>query len=518
MSGHDLFAGFARGILESNGERRTLEQQSMPRAAFMREDAIRSSRLLSYDPTKIFLGVVDGTVGAGAQHGHSIVRGGQPIGFGDDNHLITVAQTRAGKGRTVIVPTLIHYAGSVLATDPKGELANITAGPRADMGHRIFCPDPFGVTTGRAARHRARFNPMTILKPGSKTMIEDAGLIADALIVQGNTQDPHWDESAFALILGVILFVATDQLYESRRHLATVRDLIAGQAESGDEKGMDVLGAQMRANNAADPIVHQAVLDAAEDFFTKPDDERGSVLSNTRRHLRFLSYPQIRESVSGHDFDLSDLKTGINGKPVSIYLCLPAMRMTTCNRWLRLFVNLALAAMESTPGKPDPSVLFCLDEFPVLGTVKSIENAVGLMAGYGVRLWPIVQDLGQLKALYKDRWQSFLGNAGAVQFFGLNELETLEWVSKRLGTTSLIVRNKSEVSDQDATRSGRVGASWSIQTQPLMTIDEIARLFGRFDPQARQLVIFPSFDPVIFQRVNYDSHELFRGRYDAPGF
>ena len=51
-----------------------------------------------------------------------------------------------------------------------------------------------------------------------------------------------------------------------------------------------------------------------------------------------------------------------------------------------------------------------------------------------------------------------------------------------------------------------------------MTIDEIARLFGRFDPQARQLVIFPSFDPVVLQRVNYDSHELFRGKFDAPDF
>jgi len=289
--------------------------------------------------------------------------------------------------------------------------------PRHDSGHHVFCPDPFGVTTGRAAKFRARFNPMTILNPGSLTMIEDAGLITDAIIVQGNTQDPHWDESARGFLEGVILFVATDQLYEGRRHLAMVRDLIAGQATSGGETGMDVLAAQMRANNAADPIVLQMIIDAAEDFFSKPDDERGSVLSNTRRHLRFLSYPQIRDSVSGHDFDLSDLKTGIDGKPVTIYLCLPAMRMATCNRWLRLFVNLALAAMEATQGKPKPPVLFCLDEFPVLGTVKSIEDGIGMMAGFGVRLWPIIQDLGQLKALYKDRWQSFLGNAGAVQFF-----------------------------------------------------------------------------------------------------
>ncbi|MEL6227381.1 MAG: type IV secretory system conjugative DNA transfer family protein, partial [Pseudomonadota bacterium] len=333
-----------------------------------------------------------------------------------------------------------------------------------------------------------------------------------------NQQDPHWDESSRVLIEGVTLFVATDQLFEGRRHLGTVRDLIAGQAEADGTKGMDVLYEQMLANNAADPVVRQAVIDAAEDFFSKPDDERGSVLSNTRRHLRFLSYPQIRDSLSGHDFDLDALKTGEDGKPVTIYLCLPAMRMGTCNRWFRLFVNLALAEMERVTTKPKTPVLFCLDEFPVLGHMQSLENAAGQVAGFGVKLWIIVQDLGQLKALYKERWQTFLGNAGLIQLFGLNDLETLEWVSKRLGTTSLIVRNKSEVSDRDATSSGRLGATWSLQTQSLLTVDEIARLFGRYDPLCRQLVLISGFDPIVLQRINYDTHTLFEGKFDAPGF
>jgi len=154
----------------------------------------------------------------------------------------------------------------------------------------------------------------------------------------------------------------------------------------------------------------------------------------------------------------------------------------------------------------------------VLGHMQALENAAGQVAGFGVKLWIIVQDIGQLKALYKERWQTFLGNAGMVQLFGLNDLETLEWVSKRLGTTSLIVRNKSDVSDRDATSTGRIGASWSIQTQPLMTVDEIARLFGRFDEQQRQLVILAGFDPIVLQRVNYDSHALFKGLFDAPAF
>jgi len=228
---------------------------------------------------------------------HTEVHGGHAIGFGDDTHFMTVAGSRAGKGRSVIVPTLLTYTGPVLASDPKAELANITAAARAAQGHRVLAVDPFGITRGRARRYRARFNPMVILRPGSRTLIEDAGLIGDAIVVPGNTQDPHWDESSRQFIEGVTLFVATDELFEGRRNLATVRDLIAGQATSGGVTGMDVLAEQMRRNNAADPVVRQAVIDAAEDFFSKPDDERGSVLSNTRRRGKL---EQREEKRVGH--------------------------------------------------------------------------------------------------------------------------------------------------------------------------------------------------------------------------
>lgn len=216
--------------------------------------------------------------------------------------------------------------------------------------------------------------------------------------------------------------------------------------------------------------------------------------------------------LSRHDFNLAQLKS----EPVTVYLCLPAMRMGTCNRWLRLFVNLALAAFETTPGKPEPPVLMYLDEFAVLGHMKAIEDAAGQIAGFGVKLWPIIQDLGQLKALYRDRWQTFMGNAGVLQFFGNNDTFTLDWVSKRLGTTSLIVENRAEVAEREATRDDQRGLSWSAQTRSLMTAEEIARFFSRDDPLQRQLVIWTGGHPMILQRAKYDSHALFAGLADDP--
>lgn len=505
----DLFDGVPRGVAHRAGRDLGLEEQAMPLAAFMRTDAMRASRQLAAGADKIFLGVIDGHIERRGHEHH--VLGGHAIGLGDDRHALTIAGSRAGKGRSVVVPTLLGYQGSVLAIDPKGELATITARHRAQvLGQRVFVLDPFGTVTGHAATCRAGFNPMTVLRPDSPTLIEDAGLIGDGLVVRedGGSKDPHWDESARGFIEGVVVHVATAPEHDGRRHLGTVRDLILGNAAVTRGKGLTRVEAEMRANDAASGFVQ----DAAEDFFAKPEDERGSVLSTARRHLRFLAYPAIRDSIARDDLDLASLKR----EKVTVYLGLPAMRMGTCNRWFRLVVNMALAAFEREPAKPSPPVLMVLDEFATLGHMRTIEDAAGLMAGHGVKLWPILQDLGQLKALYKERWQTFLGNAGAVQFFANSDLTTLEYISKRLGTTSVIVRNTSEVADRDQVRTDRRGSSWSVQTPGLMTVDEIARLFGRDDAGQRQLVIWSGYDPLILSRIKYDSHELFQGAFDAP--
>lgn len=508
----DMFTNIPRGVIKRGGKTLTLEEQAMPMAAFMIEDAIKSSRLLRHDGGKILLGVIGGRVELREAKGRSEphVLGGQLVGIGDDRHVVTIAGSRAGKGRSAIIPTLLTYEGSVEAIDPKGELANVTARHRRErLGQRVAVVDPFGAVKGYAARFRARFNPLTILKSDSPTLIEDAGVIADAIVVQeAGNKDPHWDSSARGLTEGVIVHVVTAPNYEGRRNLATVRDLIAGNKEATGGKGLKRLRAEMEENDAAGGFVQ----DAAADFFEKPEEERGSVLSTARRHLRFLSYPAIRESVSGHDFDLADLKR----QKMTIYLCLPATRMSTCARWFRLFINESLMAFEQETIKPEPPVLMVLDEFATLGHLSAIENAAGFIAGYGVKLWVILQDLGQLKALYRERWETFMGNAGVVQIWGLNDSSTLEWASKRAGTTSLIVRNKAEVGDQDQTRTDRRGMSWSVQTQSLLTLEEVGRFFGRDDPLQRQLILWAGYDPMILQRVKYDSHEALKGAFDAP--
>ena len=490
----------------------------MPGAKFMPPRDILADPNMHFDGTKVFLGVLGQRVEKRqGRHGQDEfhVLGGSPVGIADDRHIIEVAGSRGGKGRSHVIPTLLTYEGSCVATDPKGELATTTAKARRDkLGQSVRVVDPFETSRGAAEKHRARFNPLSLLTYdpddpafSNPTIVEDAELIADGMVIPSGG-DSHWDDAARQWLHGLILHVATWPFYFASRHLVTVRELLMRGAENpaNGEFSFDLLRSEMQRNPACGGVVQ----DAAADFFDKPDNERGSVLSTARKHTHFLTYPSIQQSVTGHDFDLSDLKR----RKTTVYLCLPAVRLGSCNRWLRMFVNLTLAVLEREPTPPGPPVLLCLDEFPILGHMKTIEDAAGQIAGFGVKLWPIIQDLGQLKSLYKDRWQTFMGNAGVLIFHSNNDVFTLEFISKRIGMTALDAENKSQINAASAVSSGLSGRSWSVQTQPLMTLDEIALFFGRDDPLQRELIVWASHPPVILQRAKYDSHELFGGLTD----
>jgi type IV secretion system protein VirD4 len=503
-------------VLRGDPERKP-EDFKPPESAFAAPGKMKAMPALKWRPGMIFLGLLDGEIKTDAD-GRRHVTGGHAVGVDDDRHVCTFAGSRSGKGRACILPNMLHYPGSVLATDPKGELATVTARRRDELGQDVHVLDPFAVAGGAAVDFRAGFNPIEAMRL-DHNLVADAALIADALVVGGG-RDPHWDDSGKAFIEGVILHLKTSPDYEGRRSLVTLRELIGQGAEDNSGKAPSgysllALAAEMRANKEAGGVIESA----AADFFDRPDNERGSVLSTARRHLKFIDLfrnnPVGKAALETHSFDLAALKTS----PTTIYLCLPARHIGTCNRWLRLFVNLTLQSMEQVRG-PLPGgvpVLCVLDEFAALGHLQQVEDAAGQIAGFGVKLWPILQDLSQLKALYETRWETFLGNAGILQFFGNNDLSTLEWISKRCGRTSITATNVGDVT-VSGRMSGARGTSRSVEVHDLLTIDEAARYFGRDDPKLRQLVIRAGAESpfLVLQRAYYDKHALFAGLFDPP--
>ncbi|MDD4617078.1 MAG: type IV secretory system conjugative DNA transfer family protein [Alphaproteobacteria bacterium] len=406
-----------------------------------------------------------------------------------DKHLLTLAPNRAGKGVSSIIPNLLTWPGSVLVIDPKGENAVVTARRRREMGQAVFVLDPWNIT----GLSGARFNPLLALSDRNPDIVEDAALLADGLVISDPTgEEEFWNNEARALISGLLLHIVTTELPEER-HLGTLRYML-----TSCEDGFAEILSDMTENKSC----HDLIARAARRMLQKTDKERSGVMSTAQAQTHFLDSPRMTKVLSGSSFDLEDMKAG----NMTIYLVLPAERLATHGRWLRLIVSLCLAALTRNRTPHSKPVLFMLDEFAALGRLQAVETAMGLLAGYGVLLWPILQDLSQLQDLYPRRWKSFLANAGAVQAFGVNDLGTAEYLSGMLGQRTVMVRQHSRPGGQEyAPMSEHYGAT----SRPLMMPQEIMHL-----PPDKELLLLQGKAPIIARRGCYYSDKEFEGTFD----
>ena len=171
--------------------------------------------------------------------------------------------------------------------------------------------------------------------------------------------------------------------------------------------------------------------------FTERTNELTSIRSTADTQTRWILSEPMRDDLKKSGVDFSKLKE----KPTTVYVILPAERMRTHSVWLRLVIVSALRALYRPGGL---RTLLLIDEMPALGHLAPLEDAFGLVRGYKVQIAGICQDLAQLKALYKERWESFLANAGVVQGFTPNDLTTADWMSRRAGQTTLVAENSSQ--------------------------------------------------------------------------
>ncbi len=422
-------------------------------------------------------------------------RRGKLLRYDGAAHLLTMAPTRSGKGVGTIVPNLLTLQRSIICIDPKGENARVTGRARSEHGP-VHCLDPFEVS----GRPGARYNPLDLLSADSLDLAEDAMTLADALVFEGSpVSDAHWNEEAKALIAGLILYTVCHDPAEHRT-LMTVREYLTLAPDQWQQ-----LIQLMQKSDAAGGLVARA----ANRFAGKSEREAAGVLSSAQRHTHFLDSPRIAATLSGSDFRFSDLKE----RPGSIFLCLPPDRLDTYSRWLRLLLSQALNDMARSPARPNRPVLFLLDEFAALGRLETVERAMGLMAGYGLQLWPILQDIHQLRALYGPRAGTFLSNAGVIQAFGVNDFETADLLSKTFGDTTIAFetsgRSESSRGMFEATTTTQ-STSAHLTSRRLMNPDEIMRM-----PPGEMILLMQGKNPLLVRKLRYFDDREFEGLADA---
>src|SRR5699024_9635515 len=225
-------------------------------------------------------------------------------------HVLTYAPTRSGKGVGLVVPTLLSWGASTVITDLKGELWALTAGWRQKhANNKVLRFEPASLSGGVA------WNPLDEIRLGTESEVGDVQNLATLIVdPDGKGLDSHWQKTAFALLVGVILHA----LYKAKDD-GTVATLPLVDALLADpDRDIGELWMEMATYGHVNGQNHHAIGSAARDMMDRPEEEAGSVLSTAKSYLALYRDPVVARNVSRSDFRIKDLMHSDN--PVSLYI------------------------------------------------------------------------------------------------------------------------------------------------------------------------------------------------------
>lgn len=415
---------------------------------------------------------------------------GEHYCFNEAGHILTCAGTRGGKGTCLIVPNLLgrsNFAGSWVVIDPKGENAAITASYQKKRGQTVVVLNPWGLLEEQLGE-AACYNPLDILADtDNPNLPDDAQMIAEMIVpIDRQDKNKFFTDNARAIVSGLLLHMVTYEDEKNERSLKTLWEWV----RLPKEKWIDLL-ADMEVNDHKKfgGVVLQAAREIQK-LMTSGERTWGNIVATVLQCTDFIKSPALQKSMQTgfNPATLSDGKT-------SMYIIIPADKLQSHARWLRLVVT---TTMRAVVRKPNKRVCFLLDEFAALGYLPEIETALSTYAGFNITVWTILQSLMQLQAHYKDNWETFVGNSTVRHFFSVNDNFTAEYVSKAIGETSHVI--------SDVTPFG-LGGSKS-NKRALVTPDELRRRSGKyiFTFIADKPVTFFNKRPYFYMLELYDNN------------
>jgi type IV secretion system protein VirD4 len=420
-------------------------------------------------------------------------------------HSAIFAPVGAGKSTGVVIPFLQTCPESCVVVDFKGELASITAAHRREkFGHKVVMLDPFRVVT----QTPDSFNPLDCIDKTNPLAIDDCRALAEALVVRtGQEKEPHWLDSAETWI-GSMLAVVAQYGEPGDRSLQTVRSLLSNPAK---------MEAVIKLMCSSTDVWGGMLARMGHQLTHYKDKELGSTLTTTNRFLRFLDTLAIAESTKSSSFNPAELCKG----KMTVYLVLPPEFIRSQSPLLRMWIGSMLRAVVRGGLQEQNKVHFVLDEAKSLGHLESLDDAVDKYRGYGVRLIYIWQSMGQLKVCFPEgQDQTFLSNVSQV-FFGIQDQQTAEYVSNRLGEETIVVdsggtstgmsrQESSGAAPGSTTYSRNENANWSQQARKLLKPEEVAAL-----PQNVAITFTPGLPPICTRLIKYYEEPALG---ELPGF
>ncbi len=358
-------------------------------------------------------------------------KGGRNLVFGGPEHVMLYAPTRTGKGVGVVIPNLLTWPDSVVVLDVKRENWEASAGFRASHGQEVMLFDPLD-PDGRTAR----FNPLGHIDRADRVaVLDELQKLAVMLFPAPDNVDPFWSEAARTGFIGVGAYVAETEA------LPFSLGAIYAELTRGDPRTR--LPARIAARVDAGRPLSVGCVSALNDFCSASENTFASIKQTITAKMNLWLNPRVVAATEVSDFDLRDLRS----RRISLYLGVTPDNLARVaplyNLLLQQLVDLNTRERPSANRHIVP-VLILLDEFARLGHAAVIAHGFSYVAGYGLRLLPVLQSPAQLRAEYgPDLAEEIMANCGVEIAFAPKELKIAQDLSERLGYWTYLGRSNS---------------------------------------------------------------------------
>ena len=297
----------------------------------------------------------------------------------------------------------------------------------------------------------------------------DVDVIANT-IVKGqsdvsNEKDPYWSDMSEMLLKALIYYLLATRP-EEEQNLASCAELVRAANKNGGSNLLTDLMNQL-------PYDHPARMNY-KSIEIAPEKTYGSILSSLQSKLGKFDSKEIAELTSTDTINFED----IGNKKTVVYV-ISSDTHSAYDFLLTIFFSQMIQQLydlaDKNGGAVKVPIFFILDEFANIGRIPDFDKKISTSRSRKISFSVILQNLDQLEAVYKDTYETIMGNCDTHLFLGSNSQKTVEYFSKALGEKTI---TRDSVSINRDNRDWKQGKSVSdqVMARALLTPDELRRL------------------------------------------
>ena len=403
---------------------------------------------------------------------------------------IVVGGSGAGKTRFVVKPNLMLANASFIATDPKGELVRAVAPLLLQQGYVVKVFDLIEPS------HSDSYNPFRYIRKDSDVFKLINNFIQNTTPKGSKSNDPFWEKSEVALDSALMLYLLHESPpYEQTMEMMLTMIEYAGAKEDDDDfqSALDLLFEALEEEQPDHIAVRQYHI-----FKQAAGKTAKSILVSAAVRLASFTLPEIQDITDEDSLELSKL-----GERKQVIFCvIPDSNDVSLNflvgmLYTQAFQELYYQADKVHMGGLPVPVRLMFDEFANVALPDGYARLQATMRSRNIMATIILQNISQLKALFKDDWEGIIGNADTMIYLGGNEQSTHKYISEQLGKETIITTSSS----QGKGKNGSFSQSTQQTGRELMTPDEVRLLDNK-----NAIVFIRGERPVIDEKYDLMKH------------